>query len=325
MPGAHDGQAVLGLGVAVALAARQGRRQPRARSQRRPRTTAASTSRGSSSGNAAIDSANSTRPPIANTSDNALAAAIAPNVPGSSTSGGKKSSVPMMARLSEMSVGGSHHRAASGRRSALGRRYGDRTQGRTAHPRAGRHRAWRRSHRSRSGRSVGTGPDGGDVRASGSPDEAGGLVRSMARRCGRRGTPSRPSGHGGRGSAAVRPSAAVHRSTWWRPGLGRRRRSGSMTSPCGRPAVPAATLSAAYAACPRSSAGQLLDRDGPGWAARPACAAQGRRGPSASRSGNAFAMAASVHGARRGPVAPCEIGFGDGTVDAGAAPCRLAG
>ena len=47
-----------------------------------------------------MDSANSTRPPIANTSDSALAAAIAPNVPGSSTSGGKKSSVPMIASSS---------------------------------------------------------------------------------------------------------------------------------------------------------------------------------------------------------------------------------
>ena len=58
------------------------------------------TSRGRSSGNAAIDSANSTRPPIAKTSDSAFAAAISPNVRGSSTSGGKKSSVPMIARSS---------------------------------------------------------------------------------------------------------------------------------------------------------------------------------------------------------------------------------
>ena len=65
-----------------------------------PSNTAASTSRGSSSGNAAIDSANRTRPPIANTSLSAFAAAIAPNVRASSTSGGKKSSVPMIARSS---------------------------------------------------------------------------------------------------------------------------------------------------------------------------------------------------------------------------------
>ena len=58
------------------------------------------TSRGRSSGKAAIDSANRTRPPIANTSESALAAAISPNVRGSSTSGGKKSSVPMIARSS---------------------------------------------------------------------------------------------------------------------------------------------------------------------------------------------------------------------------------
>ncbi len=37
---------------------------------------------------------------MANTSLNAFAAAISPNVVGSSTSGGKKSSVPMMARSS---------------------------------------------------------------------------------------------------------------------------------------------------------------------------------------------------------------------------------
>ena len=55
---------------------------------------------GKSSGKAAIESANSTRPPIANTSDSALAAAISPYATGSSTRGGKKSSVPMMARSS---------------------------------------------------------------------------------------------------------------------------------------------------------------------------------------------------------------------------------
>ena len=52
---------------------------------------------GKSSGIAATDSANSTRPPIAKTSDSAFAAAISPNVNGSSTIGGKKSSVPMTA------------------------------------------------------------------------------------------------------------------------------------------------------------------------------------------------------------------------------------
>ena len=62
--------------------------------------TAARASFGKSSGNAAIDSANSTRPPIANTSESALAAAISPYATGSSTSGGKKSSVPRIARSS---------------------------------------------------------------------------------------------------------------------------------------------------------------------------------------------------------------------------------
>ena len=47
-----------------------------------PSNTAASVSLGSSSGNAAIDSAKRTRPPIANTSLSAFAAAISPNVRG---------------------------------------------------------------------------------------------------------------------------------------------------------------------------------------------------------------------------------------------------
>ena len=66
-----------------------------------PPTIAAITSVGRSSGNAAIDSAKSTRPPIAKTSEQAFAAAIAPKVAGSSTSGGKKSTVPITARSSE--------------------------------------------------------------------------------------------------------------------------------------------------------------------------------------------------------------------------------
>ena len=65
-----------------------------------PSKTAASVSRGRSSGNAAIDRAKRTRPPIANTSLSAFAAAISPNVRASSTSGGKKSSVPMIASSS---------------------------------------------------------------------------------------------------------------------------------------------------------------------------------------------------------------------------------
>ncbi len=45
------------------------------------------------SGNPATLSASTTRPPMANTSEQALAAATAPKSPGSSTSGGKKSMV----------------------------------------------------------------------------------------------------------------------------------------------------------------------------------------------------------------------------------------
>ena len=61
---------------------------------------APSTSVGSSSGNAAIDSASSGVPPIAKMSFNAFVAAMRPNVAGSSTSGGKKSSVKTIARSS---------------------------------------------------------------------------------------------------------------------------------------------------------------------------------------------------------------------------------
>ncbi len=66
-----------------------------------PPTIAAMTSVGRSSGKAAIESAKSTRPPMAKTSEQAFAAAIAPKVAGSSTSGGKKSTVPITARSSE--------------------------------------------------------------------------------------------------------------------------------------------------------------------------------------------------------------------------------
>src|SRR5713226_9792303 len=62
--------------------------------------TDASTSFGSSSGNAAIESASSGAPPIAKTSLSAFVAAMRPNVAGSSTSGGKKSSVKTSARSS---------------------------------------------------------------------------------------------------------------------------------------------------------------------------------------------------------------------------------
>ncbi len=65
-----------------------------------PARTSPSTSTGSSSGNAAMESASSGTPPIANTSFSAFVAAIAPNVRGSSTRGGKKSTVNTSARSS---------------------------------------------------------------------------------------------------------------------------------------------------------------------------------------------------------------------------------
>ena len=64
-----------------------------------PAKISVSVSPGRSSGNAAIESAKRTRPPIAKTSDNAFAAAISPKVRGSSTSGGKKSTVPIDRQL----------------------------------------------------------------------------------------------------------------------------------------------------------------------------------------------------------------------------------
>ena len=96
---ADDRQPVLRLGVADRVAAGE-RAAGLADLGDAPSKISAIVSRGSSSGNAAIDSANRTRPPIANTSLSAFAAAISPNVRGSSTSGGKKSSVPMIARSS---------------------------------------------------------------------------------------------------------------------------------------------------------------------------------------------------------------------------------
>ncbi len=66
------------------------------------------TSTGIRSGNAEMLSASTTRPPMANTSLHALAAAIAPKSAGSSTSGGKKSVVETRA-----SPGASRYTAAS--------------------------------------------------------------------------------------------------------------------------------------------------------------------------------------------------------------------
>ena len=97
--GPDDRQPVLRLGVADGVAAGE-RAAGLADLVDAPPKISARTSRGRSSGNAAIDSAKRTRPPIANTSLTAFAAAISPNVRGSSTSGGKKSSVPMIARSS---------------------------------------------------------------------------------------------------------------------------------------------------------------------------------------------------------------------------------
>jgi hypothetical protein len=65
-----------------------------------PEMMSPSTCVGSSSGNAATESASRGAPPIAKTSFNAFVAAIAPNVRGSSTSGGKKSTVKTIARSS---------------------------------------------------------------------------------------------------------------------------------------------------------------------------------------------------------------------------------
>ena len=61
---------------------------------------APTTSTGRRSGKAEMLRASTTRPPMANTSLHALAAAMAPKSAGSSTSGGKKSVVDTIARSS---------------------------------------------------------------------------------------------------------------------------------------------------------------------------------------------------------------------------------
>ena len=124
-----DREPVLRLGVADRVAAGE-RATRRSDLSDAPPNTSAMVSRGSSSGNAAIDSANRTRPPIAKTSLTAFAAAISPNVRASSTSGGKKSSVPMIARSSltryaAASSGGLGPRSAR-RRRGLGAEPGER-------------------------------------------------------------------------------------------------------------------------------------------------------------------------------------------------------
>ncbi len=65
-----------------------------------PSKIARTTSVGSSSGNAATESASNGAPPIANTSLSAFVAEIAPKSSGSSTIGGKKSIVKTSARSS---------------------------------------------------------------------------------------------------------------------------------------------------------------------------------------------------------------------------------
>ena len=65
-----------------------------------PRKTSATMLLSISRGKPATASANSTSPPIAYTSDMALAAATAPHVHGSSTTGGKKSTVSTSASSS---------------------------------------------------------------------------------------------------------------------------------------------------------------------------------------------------------------------------------
>ncbi len=65
-----------------------------------PASTSASTSMGSSSGNAVTDRASNGMPPMAKTSLSAFVAAMAPKSRGSSTTGGKKSTVNTSARSS---------------------------------------------------------------------------------------------------------------------------------------------------------------------------------------------------------------------------------
>ena len=98
--GADDGEPVLRLGIANRVAAGQ-HRAGRPHLRLGAVEDGADESRpGSSSGNAATDSASNGDPPIANTSLSAFVAAIAPKSDGSSTIGGKKSIVKTIARSS---------------------------------------------------------------------------------------------------------------------------------------------------------------------------------------------------------------------------------
>jgi len=81
-------------------------------------STAPTASTGSRSGKAEMFGAITTRAPMANTSLHALAAAMAPKSPGSSTSGGKKSVVDTRARSSiRRSTGGASKGASPTSRS----------------------------------------------------------------------------------------------------------------------------------------------------------------------------------------------------------------
>ena len=125
---ADDGEPVFRLLLAQRVTAREDpaclARPWRRRRRRSPRGR----SPGSDSGNEAIDSASSGRPPIAKTSLSAFVAAIAPNAAGSSTIGGKKSSVNTIAcrssiRYTAASSDGASPTSRSG--SVLGRKAAD--------------------------------------------------------------------------------------------------------------------------------------------------------------------------------------------------------
>ena len=100
LDGADDGEPVLRLGVADRVAAGEDRARRAHLRVGAVEDRARRVSVGSSSGNAATDSASSGTPPIAKTSLSAFVAAIAPKSSGSSTIGGKKSIVKTSARSS---------------------------------------------------------------------------------------------------------------------------------------------------------------------------------------------------------------------------------
>ena len=97
---ADDGEPVLRLGVADRVARRRACRPPRGPCRRAGEDLRQDVARAAPRGTPRSTARTGRGHPSRRRRDSAFAAAISPNVRGSSTSGGKKSSVPMIARSS---------------------------------------------------------------------------------------------------------------------------------------------------------------------------------------------------------------------------------